>query len=52
MNALATSRSRVLVFGLRCSVLVRCVVLIDGRPGTDSQIVLSRKALQAIHTCG
>jgi hypothetical protein len=51
-NALASAQTRVLVCGLRCLVLVRCVALINGRPGTDSQIVPSQEALQAIHTCG
>lgn len=51
-NALATAQIRVLVFDLRCLVLVRCVVLIDGRPGTDSQPVPSYEVPQAIHICG
>ena len=51
-NALATAQIRVLVFDLRCLVLARCVALIDGRPGTDSQLVPSCEVPQAIHTCG
>lgn len=51
-NALATAQIRVLVFDLRCLVLMRCAVLMDGRPGTDSQLVPSCELPQAIHICG